>query len=72
MIVIANHCKECILGDNFSAAFLLDHGALVDVKRPFDNNTPLHLTSSHVGLVQVAEKLLAKGAEMDSRNLDGL
>ena len=60
------------IDDTFSAMFLLDHGARIDGKRNFDNNTALHLTAQHSSLVRVAQALLEKGASTNETNMDGL
>ena len=59
-------------GDDYSAMFLIDHGAKVDNKRQFDDCTPLHLTSKHKSLVEVARTLLVKGASLTDTNVDGM
>lgn len=60
------------LGDAFAALFLLENGAQVNVKRRFDDCTPLHLTCSHPELLEIAEKLLLKGASFAATNVDGM
>ena len=52
--------------------FLIDHGAKVDNKRQYDDCSPLHLTSKHKSLIEVARTLLGKGASMTDTNVDGM
>ena len=59
-------------GDDYAAMFLIQHGAKVDQKRQYDDCSPLHLTSKHKNLVQVAQTLLSKGASMVDTNIDGM
>ena len=59
-------------GDDYAAMFLIEHGAKVDLKRQYDECTPLHLTSKHKSLVEVARTLLGKGASMTETNVDGM
>ena len=59
-------------GDEFAAMFLINHNAKVDQKRQYDDCSPLHLTSKHKSLVQVAQTLLGKGATMIDTNVDGM
>lgn len=56
--------------DAFSAMFLLKNGARVNVTRPSDLNTPLHLSAEHNDLVDVAEKLVGLGADVNPTNTD--
>ena len=60
------------LDDVYSAGFLLNHGAKVNVKREFDDNTPLHLAAQHPDMNNIAEILLNKEAHINSANMDGL
>ena len=53
-------------GDDYSAMFLLDHGAKVNGKRFLDQSTPLHLTAQHSSMTGVAEALLDQGASMEA------
>ena len=53
-------------GDDYSAMFLLDHGAIVNGKRFLDQSTPLHLTAQHSSMTGVAEALLDQGASMEA------
>ena len=59
-------------GDEYAAMFLINHNAKVDQKRQYDDCSPLHLTSKHKSLVQVAQTLLGKGSSMIDTNVDGM
>ena len=62
----------CFFSDDvYSANFLLKHGAKVNVKRRFDENTPLHLAAQHSDMNVVTEILLEKEAHINASNMDG-
>lgn len=60
-----------IIGDEPSALFLLDHGADANIL-DYNKNTAMHLilTKRHEDMLDVANKLLERGALLDAQDKD--
>ena len=54
--------------DEFSALYLCDHGAQVNVVTPESGDTALHLAAKFRNLRSVAEKLLSLKADPNAQN----
>ena len=60
------------VGDEYSAMFLLQHGASSTIRWPQTGEGPLHLVCRAKGLYEVGRKLLQSGADPNAQNDDGM
>lgn len=71
-----------VAGDQYSASFLIDHGASVATETPELGNTPLHMIATYspntsetdiiTAMADVAKQMLEKGLDPNLQNKQGL